>query len=81
MEGNWKAILELKVAPRIKIFMRHATRDCLPSKYKLMSRGIQVEMSCIIYGVGVKNIWRVFAGCPFAGLLEGNQFREYARVG
>lgn len=66
VEGNWKAIWELKIAPRIKVFMWRAARDCLPSKDMLINRGIQVEGCCAICEAGIENLWHVLVGCSFA---------------
>lgn len=39
MHGDWKLVWDLEIVMRVKVFMWRLSRDCLPTKTNVLSRG------------------------------------------
>ena len=46
--GSWNSIWNLKLPPKVKNFMWRACRNCLPTRVKLQSRGVQCPLDCAV---------------------------------
>jgi len=46
INGDWNQIWRIKMPPRIKIFLRRATRGCLPTRVRLQTRGVTCPVHC-----------------------------------
>jgi len=40
IDGNWNQLWRNKIPPRIKNFLWHVTRGCLPTRLRLHTRGV-----------------------------------------
>lgn len=63
--GDWRKLWKLKIPPKVKAFLRRATRNCLPTRDNLRYRGISIPSSCVFCNEGIENSWHVFIACPF----------------
>ncbi|XP_057796787.1 uncharacterized protein LOC131012797 [Salvia miltiorrhiza] len=66
IEGHWSLLWKIKVPQKVQNILWRAARDNLPSKAKLLSRGLQVGGECGICKAGYENLWHTFFSCPFA---------------
>ncbi|XP_057794267.1 uncharacterized protein LOC131010650 [Salvia miltiorrhiza] len=66
VEGQWDCLWKIDVPPKVKHFLWRAARDNLPSKHRLLSRGVAVGGECPICKSGFENLWHSFFHCSFA---------------
>lgn len=64
--GAWNKVWKLQVPSKVRSFLWRACKDCLPTRLKFQSRGIMVQLSCIMYGNSIENAWHIFVTCLFA---------------
>jgi len=48
VEGHWNAIWKLKLPQKIKNFMWHICRNCLPTRVRLLAKGVDCPNICDI---------------------------------
>ncbi|KAJ8450950.1 hypothetical protein Cgig2_032575 [Carnegiea gigantea] len=72
MDDNkfWKALWELDILPRVKIFAWRVCRDVLPTRCNLARRMAAVGMNCAIYGAMEESDIHILLECPFAQLVR-----------
>lgn len=63
VDGNWKAIWNLKVPPKLKQMLWRSLRVCLPTRQRLISRVVQCLPSCCFYENQIENEWHIFISC------------------
>ncbi|XP_057809148.1 uncharacterized protein LOC131023623 [Salvia miltiorrhiza] len=66
VDGQWGNLWKLDVPPKVKHFLWRAVRNNLPSKEKLLSRGVAAGGDCPICASGYENMWHLFLFCQFA---------------
>ena len=72
MDDNkfWRALWELEVPPRVKIFAWRVCRGVLPMRCNLARRMAAVGMSCAIGGAMEESDVHILLECPFAELVS-----------
>lgn len=63
VNGSWNSIWNLKLPPKVKNFMWRACRNCLPTRVKLQSRGVQCPMDCAVYAGPYEDSSHLFFDC------------------
>ncbi|XP_073041827.1 uncharacterized protein [Primulina eburnea] len=63
--GSWSRLWQLKIPPKVKMFLWQACRQCLPTRSKLNSRGIFVPLSCVICDRDIEHTWHTFIVCKY----------------
>jgi len=48
VSGNWICIWSLKLPPKVKNFLCRACRNCLPTRFRLQSKGVQYTDRCAV---------------------------------
>lgn len=66
VEGNWSLIWKLKITPKIKHFIRRIQRDCLPTRARLVQKGVICPSTCTYCMSEFENAWHLFVNCPKA---------------
>jgi len=61
--GCWNSISNLKLPPKVMNFMWRACRNCLPTKVKLHSHGVQCPMNCVVCAGPNEDISHLFFEC------------------
>lgn len=69
VSGNWKDIWNLKTPLKMNVFLWRVSRGCLPTREKLISRGVECPISCPYSVDSIENDWYIFAGYPHAKKL------------
>lgn len=67
---QWKAIWQLNVPSRVKLFMWQAYQNILPTKMNLACKKITENAFCLIYGAEETTIHSLWA-CPAAKMMCG----------
>lgn len=62
--GNWMAIWRLNVPQKIKVFLWRVCMDCIPTRIRLQSRGIECPASCLFCQRNLENAFHYFFTCP-----------------
>lgn len=62
----WKQIWNLKIPPKVKNFVWGAASECLPTKYHLQMKKVNVNILSPTCNSGVKTIKHILMDCPFA---------------
>lgn len=66
----WQKLWERKIPHKVCTFLWRAARYCLPNRYNLQRRGIQVFLSCVLFDGYHENTWHQFISCPYAQACE-----------
>lgn len=66
VEGNWKKLWALMVPPKVKLFLWRAAHNILPTKIRLISKGMEVGEECGMCGGGYEDVWHSLVSCDFA---------------
>ncbi|CAN1302005.1 Putative ribonuclease H protein At1g65750 [Linum perenne] len=64
--GNWRAIWDAKVPPRIKVMLWRLARSVLPTRHALYARGTPINDECGICNSMFESEWHLFLNCGFA---------------
>lgn len=64
--GTWSAIWKLKAPPKVKNLVWRVCRGCLPTRARLLSRGIQCPTHCVICNEGEEDSTHILFTCPKA---------------
>jgi hypothetical protein len=46
--GHWSTIWKLKLSPKIKNFLWHICRNCLPTRLRLLAKGVDCPNICVV---------------------------------
>ena len=46
--GNWNCIWSIKLPPKVKNFLWRVCRNCLPTRVRLQSKGVQCPAQCAV---------------------------------
>lgn len=63
--GEWHKLWQLKISYKVNNVLR-ASREILPIRDTLRSRGLEVPLSCIHCPNEFKNSWHLFIRCNYA---------------
>ncbi|XP_058742674.1 uncharacterized protein LOC131615213 [Vicia villosa] len=61
---NWDLIWNMKIPPRVKNFLWRLCRNCVPTRTRLIDKGVGCPDSCVIYGNGYENNNHLYFQCP-----------------
>ncbi|XVE70735.1 hypothetical protein DITRI_Ditri10aG0094800 [Diplodiscus trichospermus] len=64
--GDWCRIWDLKVPPKVKVFLWRAGRNVLPNRVNLQAKVVPVPLSCVVCNGEIENSWHTFVNRPFA---------------
>lgn len=64
--GNWTRIRKLNIPPKIKHFLWRALRGCLPTRQRLILKGVQFPHDCCFCLNYMENEWHIFIACDTA---------------
>lgn len=64
--GFWRKLWNLKIPPKIKIFLWRSVNNCLPTKDLLRVKQVPVNDICPVYNVGQETILHSLVMCSFA---------------
>ena len=63
IEGNWKQIWSLPIQLKINHLIWRIQRDCLSSRVRLQSKGVQFPSTCHSCHNNLEYNWHIFFGC------------------
>ncbi|XP_057770854.1 uncharacterized protein LOC130990645 [Salvia miltiorrhiza] len=66
VDGLWGRLWKTNVPPKVRSFLWRAARNNLPSKERLLSRGVAVGGECETCKSSFENLWHTFFFCSFA---------------
>jgi hypothetical protein len=61
--GSWNLIWRAKIPPKMKNLLWRISRNILPTRLKLNSRGVQCPTSCVVCNTEDEDIMHVFFMC------------------
>ena len=64
--GYWLGIWKLKVPPKIKNLMWRMCRGCLPTRVRLLDKGVQGPTQCVSCDSNHEDLNHIFFECPSA---------------
>jgi len=64
--GYWSGIWNLKVPPKVKNLILRMCRGCLPTRVRLLDKGVTCPTSCASCASNHEDLMHVFFACPFA---------------
>ncbi|KAG4946271.1 hypothetical protein JHK82_042321 [Glycine max] len=59
-EGDWSLIRKIDIPPRVKLFLWRLCYDCLPTKTKLRTRGVECSLMCALCENQIENVFHAF---------------------
>lgn len=63
VEGDWMPFWKLKVPLKVKAFLWKVCRDCIPTRIRLHSKGINWPGTCVLCNSQLENRCHVFLTC------------------
>ena len=70
MRALWRLVWSLNCPNKLKQFMWHSCRNILPTKHRLKSRGVDIEVGCDYCGQ-CESVEHVLWGCKFVADVWG----------
>jgi hypothetical protein len=64
-DKKWRRLWNLKIPPKIKLFLWRSCQDCIPTRARLLQKGIEVNDVCVFYGSAGETQEHVFVHCSF----------------
>jgi len=64
--GYWDGISSLKVPPKVKNLIWRICRGCLPTRIRLLDKGVTCLTNCASCASDYEDFTHVFFSCPFA---------------
>ncbi|XP_062075810.1 uncharacterized protein LOC133779929 [Humulus lupulus] len=64
--GFWRLLWQLKVPPKVKNFLWLASRDCLPTRVLLRTKGVSVDPRCPFCNMASESATHLFVTCSFS---------------
>lgn len=64
--GYWTGIWNLKVPPKVKNLLWRMCRGCLPTRVRLLDKGVVCPTNCASCDSNHEDLLHVFFACPFA---------------
>jgi len=64
--GFWTGIWNLKVPSKVKNLIWQMCRGCLPTRVRLLDKGVTCPTNCASCDSTHEDLWHVFFACPFA---------------
>lgn len=64
--GFWSGIWNLKVPPKVKNLIWRMCRGCLPTRVRLVDKGVTCPTNCASCASNSEDLLHVFFDCPFA---------------
>jgi ribonuclease HI len=64
--GYWSGIWNLKVPPKVKNLVWRMCRGCLPTRVRLLDKGVTCPTNCASCDSQHEDLYHVFFACPFA---------------
>jgi hypothetical protein len=61
--GSWNLIWHAKIPPKVKNILWHIGHNVLPTRVKLINRGVQCPVNCAVCNEGDEDSMRVFFIC------------------
>ena len=62
----WSVLWSLKVPPKVRSFLWRANSGCLPTRFQLLLKGIQLNSKCPLCGAAPETILHILVYCEFA---------------
>lgn len=66
MHVDWKLVWSQHIPPKIKNCLWRSHRNCLPTRQRLISKGVQCPMQCCFRPQSIENEWHIFIDCEKA---------------
>jgi len=63
--GYWSGMLKLKSPPKVKNLILRMCRDCLPTRVRLLDKGVQCPTQCVSCDSNHEDLAHIFFKCPF----------------
>lgn len=67
--GNWMAISNLNIPSKFKHFLWRLLRECLPTRHRLIHKGVNCSRECVFCSSNPENYWLLFFDFPTAKLF------------
>ena len=64
--GYWSVIWNLKVPPKVKKLIWRMCRGCLPTRVRLLDKGVTCPTNCARCASNHEDLMHLFFACPFA---------------
>lgn len=64
--GDWITVWNLNIPQKIKLFLCKILRNCLPSRERLSTKGVQCPILCLLCNSNPESTRHVFFGCTHA---------------
>lgn len=64
--ADWSKLWHLDVPPKVKTFLWRSCRDCLPTRVKLRTRGVNCSSICAVCNAALETTWHSLITCPSA---------------
>ena len=64
--GYWNGIWKLKTPPKVKNLIWRMCRGCLPTRVRLLDKGVHCTTQCVSCDSNHEDLAHVFFECPFA---------------
>jgi hypothetical protein len=64
--GYWAGIWKLKVPPKIRNLIWRVCRGVLPTRMRLLDKGVQCPTNCVSCNSTHEDLWHLCFDCPFA---------------
>lgn len=61
--GHWNSIWNLKLPPKVKNFIWRVCRNCLPTRMRLITKGVNCPTSCAICDICDEDAKHLFFEC------------------
>ncbi|CAN1184968.1 hypothetical protein LINPERHAP2_LOCUS37267 [Linum perenne] len=65
VSGQWEDLWQLPIPPRMSVMMWRVDRDVLPTRERLVRRGIRVPDSCGLCNTYSETLWHLFVHCEY----------------
>jgi hypothetical protein len=64
--GDWANIWKLKVPPKVKNLLWRICRECLPTRARLLDKGVNCTSLCVMCEESYEDVSHVLFDCPRA---------------
>jgi ribonuclease HI len=64
VNGNWNLLWSIKAPPKVKHFLWRICRNCIPTRVRLRTKGVDCPTVCALCNVEEEDSKHVFFNCP-----------------
>lgn len=59
VRSSWMKLWNCKVPKKVRSFVWRAVRNCIPNRFNLQRRGLQVPSNCVLCDGFIENSWHL----------------------